>query len=202
MLCRDTMPRAHNPALKQAECRLYRVCADRDVLLAHVLIGTVIDALMTRLMVCSELEIVEFGFIGHDDIDGRIHVAGNDVVNGLLVHVLSLDKVEMAAALTNADDRSLVLKLALVTALLSADVGFVNLDCAGEFVPRFGHRSADSVTEVPCSLVGDAKHSLDLICRHSLTRFAQQVRSSKPLWQRQVGIVEDSPGHYRELVAA
>ena len=127
---------------------------------------------------------------------------GDDFIQNVLIDVLSLDEVEMSAALTNADYRSLAFQLAFVTMLLSADVGFVNLDRAGHLVLCFRHGRTNAVAEIPCGLVGDAKHSLDLIRGHSLARLTEQIGSSKPLRQGQVGIVEDRSRHYGELIAA
>src|SRR6266436_8419546 len=196
MLCRDFIPRPYDSALEQTECGFDRVCCDAQfTFISHIFIGRMVHGLMLAL-VLRQVEIVDPRFIGHDYVNGLVHVAGDDVVQNILIDVLSLDEVKVTAALTNADYGSLAFQLAFVAMLLSTDVGFVNLDRASHLVLCFGHSRTDAMAEVPRGLVGDAKHPLDLIRRHSLARLTEEIRSSKPLRQRQVGIMEDRPRHY------
>src|SRR5437870_10008132 len=109
------MPRSHNPALEQREGRFDAVRGNADpILVPHVLIGTVIDALMLRFVEFCRLEVIQAGLIRHDDIDGGVHVAGNDVVHRSLIHLVGLDEVQATTAFTDADYGSLVYELVSV----------------------------------------------------------------------------------------
>ena len=196
------MPRSHDPALEQRECRLHGIRADRDVLIADIFVGAMVDALVPRLAMSCGAEIVELRFVSHDDFDARIHIPSNDVVDALLIHVVGFNEVQMTTALPDADHSTFVLQLSLVTMLLATDIGFVHFDCPGEFVARLRHCSANSVAQVPRGLVADSERAVDLIRAHALTGFAEQVCCKKPLPQRQVRVMEDRASRDGELIAA
>src|SRR6266478_333112 len=199
----DTMPRSYNPALEQRECGLHRVCAYHYALLsAHILVLAVVDALMLRVPKLRHLEVIELGFIGHDYVNGRVHIAGDDLVQRVLIDVVSPDEVKMPAALTDSNDGGFVLQLPMVTALLPSDVCFVNLDCAGELVIRLSHCSPNPMAQIPRGLVADSESPLDLIRRHALARLTEQVRGKKPLPQGQMCVVEDRSHGDGELICA
>src|SRR2546427_9398488 len=203
MLCRNAMPRTNDAALKQRECGFHCIRrADQPIFIADIFIRTVVHALVSRLTELRSCEIVEFRVIGHDDIHRLVHVASDDLIQGSLIDLISVDEMQAAIALTNTNHGSLVFKLSFVAALLPADIGLINFNRARKFMLHFGHCGADSMTEVPCGFVRDAKHSLNLICGNTLSGFTDQVCGSEPLWKRKMGVMENGARHYGELIAA
>src|SRR5262249_19741800 len=76
-------------------------------------------------------------------------------------------------------------------------------DCASKRLRiRVFYCSSDSVTEVPCGFVADPHHALDLIRTHALAGLTEQVSSSEPFNQRQMGVMEDRSRCYAELITA
>src|SRR5438445_9076663 len=144
MLRRNSMPCTHNTALEQRECGFHSISrADQPLFIAHIFIGAVIHALMSRLSELGRCEIIEFRFIRHDDIYRLVYIASDDLIQGSLVDLVRVDEVQATIALTNTDYGSLIFKLSFVAALFSANVGLINLYRAGKFVLYFGHRSPD-----------------------------------------------------------
>jgi len=197
----DFMPRSHNPALEQAESRFHRVGRDTHTLfVAYIFLGMVVYCLVLAAIL-RRIEVVDSRLIGHDNVHGLVHVASNDVVDGLVVHLVRVNEVQMTAAFSNADHRSFIAP-PLGALGFSADVHLINFDCSSEFVVGLGHRSPNPVTEIPRGFVADSERAFDLIRRHPFAAFAKQVGAEKPLPQIQMGIVEDRCGSDRELVMA
>jgi hypothetical protein len=87
--------------------------------------------------------------------------------------------------------------------LLSAHIGFVDLDCSIQHLVNFGHGEADSVAEIPCGFVADSQRALDLIRTHALLCFAEQKRSEEPFLQGKMAVIENrSRGNAKLIVAA
>ncbi len=107
----------------------------------------------------------------------------------------------MPATLTDADYWRVLFPLVHILGV-AADVHLINLHRAREFVVRLFHCLADAVTEVPRGLVGDAEHSLDLVCGNPFARFCHQIGHEEPLRQRQMRVMEDRSHSHGELVAA
>lgn len=201
MLHRNLMPRAHYATLEQRERGFDRVRRDAEpTLVPDVLLGLVIHRLVFAV-VLRGFEVVELRFVGHDDIDGLVHVSRNDLVDFVLIQIAGRDEVQVTAALTNADDWRVLLPLVRVLGV-ATDVHLVNFNRAFELMVRLFHGLADAVTEIPRGLVGDAEHSLNLVCGDAFARFGNQVRDEKPFRQRQVRVMKDRADRHRELVAA
>lgn len=58
------------------------------------------------------------------------------------------------------------------------------------------------MAKIPRCLVREAQDALQLVGAHPLLGLAKQVDTQEPLPERKVGIVEDRPGSYAELVTA
>ena len=203
MFDRDFMPRSNDTALEQRECRLHGIRSTaQSVLITYVLIDTVIQSLMSRLAELRHLEIVEFGFVRHDDIDTLVHISRNNLVHLFLSQIIRINEVEMSAALPNADNGGFLTPLFLIRRL-SAYVSFVNLDLARQLVAlSFLHGSADSVTQIPRGFVANSQSSLELVRAHSFARFTEQVSAQEPLPQWQMRVMEDRASRDAELIVA
>lgn len=202
MLHRDFMPRTDNAALEQRERRFDCVRGHgQAAFISNILVFRVIHFLVLGLMESRGAEVVELRFVGHDYVNGFVHVAGDDLVDLVLVQVRGRDEVEAAAALTNANHGRVLLPLIRVLGV-TADVHLINFHGAREFVLRLFHGLADAMAEVPRGFVGDAEHSLDLISGDAFARFGHQVGNEKPLRQRQMGVMEDRSHGHGELIAA
>ena len=204
MLRANTMPRSHDAALQKREGVLYgvRVNVAHDVDLAAVIdyfvfFGRVNASALHGERIGNEI-------IGHN----HVHIFADILADVLRqcpgLHITGMEQAKLAVALAYADDGFLVVfsKFDAAPARLPADVRFVHFYFAIEhgFV-SLSHRSADSVTEIPCSLVADPKRALDLICADSFASFYQQEYRHEPRSERKMRVIEDRSGEYRELIA-
>ena len=201
MLHRNFMPRSDNAALKERERRFDGISCDAHLaFVTDVFFRAMIDALVLGSMVSGGGEVIEIGFISHDDIDSLVHILGDNLVHLLLIQGrICLNEVEMAAALTNADYWRVFLPLVGVLCV-AADVHLVHFNRASEFMIDLSHSLADSVAEIPCGFVTDSKCALELVSRHPLSALTEQVSAEKPLPQIQMCIVEDGCCGNTELV--
>jgi hypothetical protein len=102
------------------------------------------------------------------------------------------------------DDLFVVPEMALAKVPLnSTHVRLVNFyDAAQGLRIYLTHGRTDSVTEIPCRFVRDAKGAADLVSTHAFAGLTKQVRAEKPFPERKVGVVEYGSGRHRKLVAA
>lgn len=201
MLHANFMPRSYDTALEQAEGRLD--CVGRDAhafLVAYIFFGMVVYGLVLAAIL-RRVEVVDGRFIGHDNVAGLVHVASNDVVDRLVVDLVSVDEVQVTTSFANADHRSLVTP-PLGTLGFPADVHLINFDRPGKLMVGFGHRGPDTMAQIPRRLIADSERALDLVRRHPLAALAEQVGAQKPLPEVQMGIVEDRSCSDGELVMA
>src|SRR5581483_5840573 len=93
---------------------------------------------------------------------------------------------------------------ALVAALPSADVGFVNFDDSAEWhYGAFGHDFTNAMIQVPRGFVSaDPQVALQLLRADSFFGIQHENDSLEPHYQRQMRIVEDRARGRRELLTA
>ena len=116
----------------------------------------------------------------------------------------------VALALDGArDDRLTLAALVALAALadvavlgLSADVGFVNLDNADQFLELFVHQaSSHAMAHRPRGFVrAEAHDALDLESGDAFLAGHHHVDDAEPVPQRLVGVLEYSPGQVREPI--
>jgi hypothetical protein len=176
----------------------------------NVAVNTLFLAVVNHLVVCASGLLhgdrVRRKFIGEDYIyilrDILFDVLGERAGLG----IFGMKEAEIAVPLANAYDNIFVVHAtdSTLAAIFSADTGFVHFDSAVEH--RFvgsSHCSTDSVAEIPCGFVSaDSESALNLASGHSLFRFAQQEGCGKPLYERQVRVIENRSSGNRELVVA
>lgn len=201
MLHRNFMPRSDNAALKERECRFDGISCDAHLaFVPDVFFGAMIDALVLGSVVSGGGEVIEIGFVSHDDIYSLVHILRDNLVHLLLIQGrVCLDEVEMSAALTNADYWRVFLPLVRILRVAS-DIHLVHFNGASEFMIDLSHRLADSVAEIPRGFVAHTERSLELVSGHPLATLAEQVSAEKPLPQIQMCIVEDGCCGNTELV--
>lgn len=204
MLCADLVPRSHDAALEQRECRFHRVSRDAStVLVSGIFLGVMVDGFVS---VSTNSRFIGWQFVGDD----YVHIGADILLDVLrqraLLGIFGMEESEIAIALTNADNDLFLDVLAPVffeVALFSADIGFVHLDSAVKHrLIYFFHGGANAMTEIPRGLVAHSQGALDLIRGHSFASFAEQESCEEPFLQRQVGIVEDRAGGHAELIVA
>lgn len=195
----DLMPCTDDAALQQREGRLNRVGVDDT---AHI---TPIEV-SNRLVPLAER-------VSHNGVravvvrDEQFYIVANvfahELAQRLCRHALGAEEPERPATLPDRQHGLLVLRPITVAAYLATDIGFVDFDDAAEFgLLGFQHRGADSVAQVPCGLVTDAKCPLHLIGREAFTRFDQEQDGGEPCFERQVRIAKDVASGHGELVSA
>lgn len=203
MLRANFMPRPNNAALQERESRLD--CVGVDVTL-HVDSQAVPNRLVPSVfpkMLCGAPVGVEI--VGVQNLDIFANILADVFFERATFYVCGMKESQIAAALTDADYVFLVIPPCVfsLAAIHAADECLVHFYFAVEHRPTcLDHRGADSVTEIPRRLVADSECSLNLASGHSLFRFAEQIRCSKPLLKRKMGVVEDRSGRYGELIAA
>jgi len=199
------MPRSHNAAFEQTESRFDRVRVD---VAPDVLFGAMFNRLMLVLWHSGTFQgkRVTDKLIRHNHVNIVAHVLFDVLSEGACFYVSRMEKAKITAALPDSDYRFLSF-LASVDApsdLLSADIGFIHLDSARQFLKRliFGHSVPDAMTEIPRGTVVDSQHPMELVRRHSLFGLAQQIHGKEPFRQGQVSVMEDRARGDGELVAA
>src|SRR5436853_4942250 len=125
MLYRKLMVAASYCSLEQGECVFDRVRVDFAL---HIFLVGVADFRVLGIAELRYAEIVGRCVVGHDLLDALVHAGCNGFVKRSTLIVLDMDEPKGTAALPEPEHYVFVLELRLVAALLSADVGLVNLD--------------------------------------------------------------------------
>ena len=112
----------------------------------------------------------------------------------------------LSTALQHPEDNGFVFRAttAAHAASLSADIGFVNFDFAGQrkLAVNFGHVFADFMADAPSRLVGHAKFALQLFSRNTVARSGELVNRQKPKLQRRAAVLEQSADSGMQMMAA
>ncbi len=200
MLGANPVPRSHDAALEQGECRFDGV----GVNVSHdVHAGTVINFLVVRSLDFPHGRFVRGSVISENHFHILADILADVTCECPAFGIVRMEEAEIAVALADADHYLFVVHasdpaFALVPA---ADVSNVHLDFAVQHrLIGLRHSVTDAMAEVPRRLVAHSDRALNLAGRHSLFRFAKQVCREKPLAEWQVGIVEHSAGSHGELV--
>jgi hypothetical protein len=207
MLCADFMPCSDDAALEQRERALYGV---------RVYVANGVDAILVldRFVFAEHASLGDSGrvsseLIGHDYVNIMRDVFFYVLRQCAALYVLSMEEAESAATLTDADDNFFfalgMTDLVLMSALLSTDESFIDFDRTAQSraILSSGHRSADSVAQVPSGFVTlFPEHPINLTGRDALLRFGHQIGNEEPFSQRQVGIVEHGVHCHGKLVMA
>jgi hypothetical protein len=206
MLGADTMPRSHDAALKERERGFDGIgCNHKPVLVPHVFISRMIDCFPFRDLRFGKSGSVEDGFISNDHIYVFADVLLHDFADRLRCAFFHVDEFQFAIAFDDADDYFLLpfAESDAFALLLSAHIGFVDLNGSVQHLMNFRHGETDSVAEIPCGFVADSQRALDLIRAHTLLRLAEQERSEKPFLQGKMAVIEDrARGNAKLIVAA
>src|SRR3990167_1307282 len=84
-------------------------------------------------------------------------------------------------------------------------ISLVNFDDTGKLRAKlrvFLHSEADAMGHVPSGFIGNRKLPLKLFRGDALLRGANHVDRQEPLGEGQMGVVEDGPHGYGELISA
>src|SRR6267142_1245189 len=144
MLRRDFMPCSNNAALEQREGRFHSVCVN----VAVSVFAGMVDGLVQTLVHPIERVRIDSRFIRHNyfDVTSKVHV--HNIADSDSLCILSADQPQVSIALPDADN-DLLAALRTPSPGLSANVGFVYLDCAAKFLRRyFQHGSANPMREI------------------------------------------------------
>lgn len=207
MLCTDAMPRSNDTALQEAECVFDSVGVNVAV---NVDTSLVFDGLVLLFELAHRGRICAI-FVSHDHVNVFGDVVFDKRGEGSDFRIASVKEAKLSAALPDADDNLFCALseswLALMAALLSANVSLVHFDSAAERREfNFAHCGADTMAEIPCGLVRTfvlaPKRPPQLVSRESFASFHDQQHGGKPNLERKVGIVEDRSRRYAELVLA
>ncbi len=203
MLCADFVPCADNTALQKREGRFNGVGVNVPLhvnleLVANRLVASILSEIAGRAPVSIKI-------IREQHVYVRADILLDESAECTRLYIVRMEEPEFASSLADTDYDFLVLHLVFPTAsrVLSADERLIHFNFAREHRPvRLHHRGANPMAEVPCRLVADSKRPLNLARAHTLLGFAEKVRSSEPLFERQMGIIENGASCYRELITA
>jgi len=202
MLRAQFMPATAQAALEKRESGFDGVGVS---VAANVFFGSVLDNLVASLVVSHPASdaTIDVKFIGEEYVYILSDVIAEKLFKGFSSYFVGMEKPQFAVALTDAEHWPFLGAAPAnpFSVPLSTDVGFVHLDLAREhWFIGLGHRSADSVAEVPRGFVADSKRPLNLAGRHTFLGFAEQERSDKPFCQGKVGVIENRARRDGELV--
>lgn len=203
MLRAHFMPSANDTALQQRECGF-------DCVSVSVAVRVNLERMPDRLVLVRESKSLCNSTIDSKVIcEKHIHVLADILADVLFqcaaLYVLSMKESQLAAALSDSDDRLFLgsASASIESATATANIGFVYFNLAVEHrLAGFYHRRTDSVAKEPSRLVADSKRALNLTGAHTLLGLTEQVGRSKPLIQRQVSVIENRSGSDGELIAA
>jgi hypothetical protein len=204
----DFVECADNAALQDRPKTLNRVGMHR----AHdVLMRVVIDLFVRELF--FQIVAIAGPRVGRQ----QANLVGNGLVDEL-EHGFRIDALEnlgnyFALALNGAHDldlaptgiaRAAAPLIPMAVLVLAADVGFVNLDNAHEFLKfRVLESGADAVAHVPSRLVGAEAHvAVDLPGADTLLAGRHEVDDAEPLPQIDIRIFEDRADEVRKPIGA
>lgn len=205
MLGGDAMPSPHDAALEKRERRLNRI---RVNVAPRIFFCAMVDSLVLILR--------DAGFLHGPGVYGvlirhnHVYIVANVLFDVLCeracLDIGSMEEPKIAAALTDSN-YWLFGFLASIDApsnFLSANIGFVHLDRASQFLKRQigGHCVTDAVTEIPRRPVVDSQHPMELVRRHPFLGLAKHIDSKEPLSKWKVRVMEDRSRRDGELVAA
>src|ERR1700722_3465139 len=197
----DLMIRTNDRPLKQAPDALNGVSVN---IATHPLFGAVVNGLMCCVGVGNTK--VTGSFIGHQafglGINSLCHERMKHFSTGLLAAIHA--KPDLSAAFYGSEYHRLSFETATAhVTLLAAAIGLVKLDGPSKGLRvDFQHGLSDAVAEIPCGLIADSQHALELIGRNAFLRLDHHVGSKEPLCKGQMRVMEDRTGSYGELIAA
>jgi len=203
----DLMPRSHDAALQERECRFDRISCDTSaVLVSCILPCQMVDGLVLYF---PDRVFVGRKTVSNEYLDICAHVLSDVFRQRPALGIFGMEESQIAVALAEADDHFFVGKSCTLTSttIFPADIGFVHLNSTVKHgLVCFFHGRTDAMTEIPCRLVGTfvlaPDRALELVSTHAFLGFTKQQRREKPLLQWQMGIVEDRSSRDGELIVA
>ena len=202
MLCTDMMPCSANTALKERECILDSI---RMGVTDHINSLRVIDGLMFFGRHACSFDSPRIGWVivSKNHFGVLADVLADILGERLSFHVFGVKQSQLAVTLPNPNDDFLVDEAAVSAGNMAPNEGLVHFDFSIKFrLIGFNHRSANSMAEIPRSLIAHSDSPLNLASGYSLFCFTEQCSRNEPLPKRQVGVMKDCARRYAELVMA
>lgn len=198
VLLAQMVVRADNRTLEQTPNRFNGVGMDIG---ADVFLGAMVDGFVVGKIVIAR------PFIGIElAVRIEIDILTDECVQCGLAVVFRKFQPNRPTTFDRAkDDRFGIVIMALASAAsASADISLISLDNALQSSRQFFfHRSADAMAEIPGGFVAtDGKHPVHLASGDALLGLAHQEGRKEPCFERQMGVVEDRPCGYAELIRA
>jgi hypothetical protein len=206
----DLMVGSDDPALEQAPKVLNRVGMDAT---AHVFTCRMGDDFVRQRRVAFAQEPITGVFISRNEFDLIANGGADKLIESRSVGILDNLRDHHALAYDCSDDRDFTGSPDLTGSLaamlvcgLPADKGFINLDFASQREGIALHRSAPAMADVPSSAPVRAgffaeDDAPNLQRTHTFLRSQHEIADFEPEAQRNLGILEDRPGHHREAIA-
>jgi hypothetical protein len=204
----DFVESADHAALEDAPETLNRICVDGA---DNVFVGAVAHDLVLRKFAVQRVvsaQVVsgeQADFVGNGFVDEAGEGFAVEAVNDPCHDVpLALDSANHGGLPGAGPASAAVTLVPMLVAGLSADIGFVHLDDANEFLELFVlHRSADAMAHVPSRLVRAKAHiAMDLPGADAFLAGRHEVDDAKPLPQIDVRVLENRADKVRKTVRA
>ena len=201
MFCADFMPRSHDAALEQGECRFngigVNVSSEADIFLRGV-----IDGFVFRI---AHGVLVGLECVCDDDVNIGTDIFPNVLRQGSSLGILGVKETQVTIALTDTDNYFFggLACFRSPANLATAYVGFIHFDCTVQHrLIHFFHGSTNAVAQVPCGFISHAKGTFDLVSGHTFPRFTEKQGDHKPFRQGKVRVIENRASGDRELIFA
>jgi hypothetical protein len=206
ILAADFVKATNDPALEDAPKPFNRICVDSaDYVLADAVIDnamrvsgaeTFIDIVGIRaeqahfVRNCFANKLFDFYLIDTE------HNAGDNIT----LTLYSADNWRLEGIVAASSRTAFLVPMSVL--ILSADVGFINLDYASKLFLRLHHSRADFMAHEMSGVVR-AEAQLPLNLKRADTLFAggHQMNDLEPVAEGLVGIFEDGPGNKRKPIA-
>lgn len=201
MLGGKPVPRSCNASLEQTESGFNSISMN----VSHdVDAGTMIDSLVILSASLSHRCDVSHVVISENHVHVLADILADIFRKRTGLCIMSMEEPKIAVPFADADHYLFGIEAmnAALAPAFATNVSNIHFDFAIQhrFI-RLSHCVADAVAKIPCGLVrADSKRALNLTCGHAFLGLTKQKRRSKPLFKRQVGVIENRSSGHGELV--
>ena len=133
----------------------------------------------------------------------KLHILAYQRNDAGKFHILHGLRHNPASALDDTDNGGFVLRPSALPIFLNpANVGFVSFNNVGKLLCRFREQKADLLCHAPRGLIGNAKRTLQLHCRDTISGIGEKEDSVEPVFKRGIRFVEDRASQWMKLIPA
>lgn len=201
----DFMERSDNATFQDRPEALNRVGMNRanNVLANAMVYGCMREAVVHPIVTGPSICVEQTDASGYGLLDKSFKNGAACVLNDARDDVaLTLDRAYYRSLARVPAPANAYLFVPMAVPVVSANVGFINLNNSAKLLNVLGEGDPDFVTHEPSGLVGtEPEKPLNLQRAHILLADKHQMRNSKPVLERLVRVLKDCAGQMRETTA-